>query len=63
MRHTALKLCTIYCLVVAATLLATAQQPQPAANVLVVTMDGMRWQEVFGGLQSQLLTKEGGGVS
>lgn len=26
-------------------------------------MDGMRWQEVFGGLQSQLLTKDAGGVS
>jgi type I phosphodiesterase/nucleotide pyrophosphatase len=25
-------------------------------------MDGMRWQEVFGGLQSALLTKEDGGV-
>jgi hypothetical protein len=32
-------------------------------NVLVVTMDGMRWQEVFGGLASELLTKEAGGVS
>jgi hypothetical protein len=31
-------------------------------NVLVVTMDGLRWQEVFGGLTSDLLTKEGGGV-
>lgn len=40
--------------------------PQPQArfarNVLVVTMDGLRWQEVFGGLQADLLTKEGGGV-
>ncbi len=26
-------------------------------------MDGMRWQEVFGGMSSGLLTKEGGGVS
>ena len=38
------------------------QSPQ-VANVLVVTMDGMRWQEVFGGVQKGLLTKEEGGVS
>lgn len=41
---------------------AAAQQP-PITNVLVVTLDGMRWQEVFGGLSSELLTKETGGVS
>jgi hypothetical protein len=40
----------------------TAQQSAPATNVLLVTMDGLRWQEVFGGLQSDLLTKEAGGV-
>ena len=39
-----------------------AQQPGPAHNVLIVTMDGLRWQEVFGGLQAELLTKEAGGV-
>lgn len=39
-----------------------AQQPATAANVLIVTMDGLRWQEVFGGLQADLLTKETGGV-
>jgi type I phosphodiesterase/nucleotide pyrophosphatase len=37
--------------------------PATAANVFLVTLDGMRWQEVFGGMQSSLLTKEGGGVS
>ena len=44
---------------------SAAPQPrtQPAKNVLVVTMDGLRWQELFGGLQGELLTKEGGGVS
>ena len=41
-----------------------AAQGQPAVrNVLVVTMDGMRWQEVFGGLSFDLLTRDGGGVS
>jgi hypothetical protein len=40
-----------------------AQPPAPASNVLIVTMDGMRWQELFGGLSPELLTKEAGGVS
>lgn len=45
--------------------MAALQQPGVGRvdNVLVVTMDGLRWQEVFGGLSSDLLTKEGGGVS
>lgn len=42
---------------------SSASQPTAAANVLVVTLDGMRWQEVFGGLAAELLTKEGGGVT
>jgi hypothetical protein len=31
-------------------------------NVLLVTTDGLRWQEVFGGADSALLNKENGGV-
>jgi hypothetical protein len=42
---------------------AARPQDQQIANVIVVTMDGMRWQEVFGGLQSTLLTKDEGGIS
>jgi hypothetical protein len=42
-------------------------QPQDrqgrVSNVLVVTMDGMRWQEVFGGMSADLLTTKEGGVS
>lgn len=42
-------------------------QPQASAarvdNVLVVTMDGLRWQEFFGGYQAALNNKEDGGVS
>jgi Type I phosphodiesterase / nucleotide pyrophosphatase len=64
----------VYPLVVIAPLLAVAPQPPPhptqtsapaavADNVLLVTMDGMRWQEVFGGLTTDLLTKEAGGVA
>ena len=45
------------------TAIAQAPQPGPARNVLVVTMDGMRWQEVFGGMTAELLTQKEGGVS
>ena len=54
----------LLCSAIAGALAMTARQPPPAAtSVLVVTMDGLRWQEVFGGLSAELLTKEGGGVS
>ena len=37
---------------------------QPAAkNVLLVTIDGLRWQEVFTGAEDTLLNKEHGGVA
>jgi hypothetical protein len=39
-----------------------AQQPAPAANVFLVSLDGMRWQEVFGGLASDYMTEKEGGV-
>ena len=35
-----------------------ARQPSPsAANVIVVTLDGMRWQELFGGMSAEYLTE------
>src|SRR6266498_191008 len=41
-----------------------AVQPRPViTHVLFVTMDGMRWQELFGGMAAELLTKKEGGVS
>ena len=46
-----------------ATLIASAQQAPAVSNVLLVTMDGMRWQEVFGGLQAPLVSKADGGVA
>lgn len=49
-------------LVCAAASAVPAQAPPPAANVFVVTMDGLRWQEVFGGLQAEMLTKAAGGI-
>jgi hypothetical protein len=46
-----------------AALAAAVPQQRPAVTyVLLVTLDGMRWQEVFGGMQSSLLTKDGGGI-
>ena len=48
----------------ASTLLLPGQnRPEPAACVVIVTMDGVRWQEVFGGAQRSLISKEAGGVS
>lgn len=42
----------------------SAQQPRVAVdNVLVVTFDGVRWQEVFGGAQRELISKNAGGVA
>ena len=46
------------------TLCAAWHQPSGGSfNVLIVTMDGMRWEEVFGGLAPELMTKEAGGVA
>ena len=50
------------------TLLVPAASPAAPAspyveNVLVVTLDGLRWQELFSGLDATLNTKEDGGVA
>jgi hypothetical protein len=45
---------------------ARAESPASRAaadNVLVVTLDGFRWQELFGGYQASLNTKPDGGVA
>jgi hypothetical protein len=36
--------------------------PRKTENVIFVTLDGLRWQEVFDGAEEALLTKENGGV-
>lgn len=44
---------------------AEAQKPSEALktrNVLLITVDGVRWQEVFGGADQTLLDKESGGI-
>ena len=52
---------TAFALLSISSALAEPQDRQArVSNVLVVTMDGMRWQEVFGGMSAELLTpKEG----
>ncbi len=39
---------------------AAAQQP-PARNVIIVTIDGLRWQEMFGGADSDYFQKDAKG--
>jgi hypothetical protein len=39
-------------------LAGAAPAPGPAANVIVITTDGMRWQELFGGAERALLGKD-----
>ncbi|WZP00413.1 alkaline phosphatase family protein [Isosphaeraceae bacterium EP7] len=41
---------------------AAAAEPKPAANAVLVTADGLRWQEVFRGADEALINKEDGGV-
>ena len=49
--------------IVAAQLSPGHKAPAAVTHVLFVTMDGMRWQELFGGMRPELLTKKEGGVS
>ena len=41
---------------------ASAAGDHRTRNVLVVTLDGLRWQELFSGYAAELSTKESGGV-
>ena len=52
-------------LVVAAMVLATTARGQgdPAGNVVLVLIDGMRWQETFRGAEEGLLDRKRGGVA
>ena len=42
---------------------AAEKSPIKAENILIVTLDGLRWQEVFGGADETLLDTKLGGVS
>lgn len=41
-----------------ASVYAQAQNKTKTENVILITFDGLRWQEVFGGAESRLITKE-----
>ena len=58
-RASGLTSCLLPCLVLG--WLSTAAV-QASDNVLIVTIDGLRWQEVFGGLDSTLANVEDGGL-
>ena len=58
------------CLVMVACVAARAEEPKAQSrpklktrNILLVTSDGLRWQEVFGGADSSMFNKENGGVA
>jgi hypothetical protein len=40
----------------------TASRKNKTRNILLVTTDGLRWQEVFGGADGALMNKQNGGV-
>lgn len=42
---------------------AAAEDGKPGRNVLVVTLDGLRWQEMLSGFDAGLNSKEDGGVA
>jgi hypothetical protein len=46
----------------AAAITTVSDGPRKTENVVLVTFDGLRWQEVFSGAEKSLLTKENGGV-
>ncbi len=52
-----MKLHTLIILLAATTLNAFAQKTE---NVVLITLDGMRWQEIFGGAESRLISKDFG---
>ncbi|MBI3846549.1 MAG: alkaline phosphatase family protein [Planctomycetes bacterium] len=39
-----------------------AAEPTRSENAILVLVDGVRWQEIFGGIDASLLTKENGGI-
>jgi hypothetical protein len=57
-----LALVPVFVALVVAVPSSSSQPPARAFNVFLVTMDGLRWQELFGGIQAAMLTKDAGGV-
>lgn len=53
----------LVCTSIGTCVLQGQSRPLRAERVLVVTLDGVRWQEVFGGAQRELIAAEAGGVA
>ncbi len=63
MDRTALHRTLIALLLLALCDIGRAASPKPVAeNLILVTLDGMRWQEIFGGADEQLIDAKVGGV-
>ena len=58
----ALSLCLTVGSVQAQTEKATSEPSLRTRNVMLITVDGLRWQEVFGGADVTLMDKDAGGV-
>jgi hypothetical protein len=50
-------------LIVTALVLSLDAAERKTQHVILVTADGLRWQELFGGIDTRLLTKEAGAVT
>ena len=55
----AMQFCLLVCCV-CPSLCVAAQEPGPAQNVVLITLDGLRGEEVFGGADQRLMIKENG---
>jgi hypothetical protein len=51
---------TALVLLAAAGVVGSAAPPRQTANVILITTDGLRWQEVFTGAEERLIAKESG---
>lgn len=62
--QTRMQRCTLLTLLLLTFFVSTASgQGLRTKNVILITTDGLRWQEVFTGAEQQLLNKEHGGVA
>ena len=62
-----MKKLTVLCIVLTSVII-TYSQKRNTENVVIVTLDGMRWQEVFGGVDSALMnnhnyTRDSSGIA
>ncbi|HRE80778.1 MAG TPA: alkaline phosphatase family protein [Opitutaceae bacterium] len=53
---------SVWIVLVLASVVSVVAQPNQTRNVVLITIDGLRWQEVFRGADAALFDKEFGGV-